>query len=62
MLLVIIFIYCNFGPNCLEGTCLFLSFCSDTLLVLVFIFNKKNFGILIKFGESFSLGSLLNQS
>ena len=29
--LVIIFIYCNFGPTCLEGPCLFLSFCSDTL-------------------------------
>jgi len=40
-----------------------LSFCSDTLQVLVFVLNKKEtFGILIKFGESFSLGSLLNQS
>jgi len=29
--LVIIFIYCSFGPTYLEGPCLFLSFCSDTL-------------------------------
>jgi len=29
---------------------------------LVFVFNKGTFGIFIKFGESFSLGSLLNQS
>ena len=52
---------CNFGPNCFEGPCLFLSFCSDTLYILVFVFNKRTFGILIKFGESFSLDSLLNQ-
>jgi len=31
LFLLIIFIYSNFGPNCLEGPCLFLSFCSDTL-------------------------------
>ena len=31
------------GPNYLEGPCLFLSFYSDTLYVLVFVFNKKNF-------------------
>ena len=29
---------------------------------MVFVFNKENFLHLIKFGESFSLGSLLNQS
>ena len=29
---------------------------------MVFVFNKGTFGIFIKFGESFSLGSLLNQS
>ena len=29
---------------------------------MVFVFNKETFGIFIKFGESFSLGSLLNQS
>ena len=61
-MLVIIFIYCNFGPNCLKGPGLFLSF------VLIyykywFLFSiKRNFWHLIKFGESFSLGSLLNQS
>ena len=62
MFLVIIFIYCNFGPNCFEGPCLFLSFCSDTLYVLVFVFNKGNFWHLIKFCQNFSLGSSLNQS
>ena len=31
MFLVIIFIYCSFGPTYLEDPCLFLSFCSDTL-------------------------------
>ncbi|KAL5187696.1 hypothetical protein HKD37_05G013329 [Glycine soja] len=38
------------GPNCLEGP------------LLVFDLNKKNFWQLIKIGESFSPGSLLNQS
>jgi len=53
------FFRCNFGPNCFESPYLFLFFCSDTLYVLVFFFNKETFD---KICESFSLGSLLNQS
>ena len=33
--LVIIYFYCNFGPNCLEGPCLFILFCPDTLYVWI---------------------------
>ena len=37
------YFHCNFGPNCFGGPCLFLSFCSDILFVLVFVFNKRTF-------------------
>ena len=49
------------GPNCFKGPCLFLSFHSNTLYVWI-LFSIEEFWHLIKFGESVSLDSLLNQS